>query len=162
MAQSLFVVPHDQYKSVNVHPVVLFSILDHHSRREEDQDRVIGTLLGYEENGVVFIRNSFPVPHSEGEDVAVKRDYHRNMFELHQKANFREEIVGWLASLFLVKFLLFNTCLQGIQAAQKSTSTQSFSTIFMEKKQTNLQYIYVLEQISNQVEWIFWLMSVSP
>ena len=29
-----------------VHPAVLFSIVDHYSRREEDQNRVIGTLLG--------------------------------------------------------------------------------------------------------------------
>lgn len=28
--------------SVAVHPVVLFSVLDHHVRRNTDQDRVIG------------------------------------------------------------------------------------------------------------------------
>jgi hypothetical protein len=32
--------------SVTIHPVVLLSILDHHSRRNKDQHRVIGTLLG--------------------------------------------------------------------------------------------------------------------
>ena len=31
---------------VEVHPVVLFSVVDHYSRREEGQGRVIGTLLG--------------------------------------------------------------------------------------------------------------------
>jgi translation initiation factor 3 subunit F len=91
-------VPQGNIKSVNVHPVVLFSILDHHSRRKEDQDRVIGTLLGYSENGVVFIRNCFPVPHTEGEQVGVDQVYHQSMFELHQKANFREEIIGWYSS----------------------------------------------------------------
>lgn len=32
--------------SCKVHPVVLFTILDHYSRRSADQDRVIGALLG--------------------------------------------------------------------------------------------------------------------
>jgi len=98
MAENALHVPQGNIKSVNVHPVVLFSILDHHSRRKEDQDRVIGTLLGYSENGVVFIRNCFPVPHTEGEQVGVDQAYHQSMFELHQKANFREEIIGWYSS----------------------------------------------------------------
>ncbi len=29
---------------VQVHPVVLFSVIDHHLRRPDDQDRVIGKL----------------------------------------------------------------------------------------------------------------------
>ena len=41
-----------------VEPVVLFSIVDHYSRRDEGQDFVIGTLLGNEENGVVSICSS--------------------------------------------------------------------------------------------------------
>jgi hypothetical protein len=32
--------------SVVVHPLVLLSVLDHHTRRQEGQLRVIGTLLG--------------------------------------------------------------------------------------------------------------------
>ena len=32
-----------------VHPAVLFSIVDHYSRRDEEQNRVIGTLLGMAE-----------------------------------------------------------------------------------------------------------------
>mmetsp|Transcript_32184 Transcript_32184/g.44128 ORF Transcript_32184/g.44128 Transcript_32184/m.44128 type:complete len:283 (-) Transcript_32184:148-996(-) len=85
-------------KSVNLHSVVLLSVLDHHIRRKEDQHRVIGTLLGYTKGGVVYVRNCFPVPHTETEQVAVDMNYHRNMFELHQKANSDEEIVGWYAS----------------------------------------------------------------
>jgi translation initiation factor 3 subunit F len=84
---------------MKVHPVVLFSILDHHTRRKSDQKRVIGTLLGYREKGVVHVRNCFPVPHTETEtESAVDKDYHQNMFELHQKSNADEEIVGWYAS----------------------------------------------------------------
>jgi len=32
--------------SVMVHPLVLLSVLDHHTRRQEGAGRVIGTLLG--------------------------------------------------------------------------------------------------------------------
>lgn len=32
--------------NVVVHPIVLLSVLDHHTRRQEGAGRVIGTLLG--------------------------------------------------------------------------------------------------------------------
>ena len=58
------------YNRCHIHPMVVFNILDHHIRRPE-ADRVIGALLGTisEETGIVEIRNCFPVPHSEGEQV---------------------------------------------------------------------------------------------
>mmetsp|Transcript_14034 Transcript_14034/g.39885 ORF Transcript_14034/g.39885 Transcript_14034/m.39885 type:complete len:284 (+) Transcript_14034:90-941(+) len=83
---------------VVVHPLVLFNVLDHFIRRKENQARVIGSLLGRIEGGVVHIQNSFPVPHTEGEEVAVDMAFHRNMYELHQKANRMEQIVGWYTS----------------------------------------------------------------
>lgn len=39
--------------NVNVHPLVLLSVLDHHSRRQEGAGRVIGTLLGKRDGGEV-------------------------------------------------------------------------------------------------------------
>jgi hypothetical protein len=65
------------YNRCHIHPMVVFNILDHHIRRPE-ADRVIGALLGTisEETGVVEIRNCFPVPHSEGEQVRSKCDFH--------------------------------------------------------------------------------------
>ena len=49
-----------------VSPTVVLAILDHYVRRNEDQDRVIGTLLGVlNEAGEIEVRNSFPVPHNE-------------------------------------------------------------------------------------------------
>ncbi|RHY30229.1 hypothetical protein DYB32_004510 [Aphanomyces invadans] len=83
---------------VNVHPVVVFQILDRYLRRAEDQERIIGTLLGVvdSEHGVVTVSNSFPVPHLEkGDDVAVGKDYHRQMLLLHQRVNPNEVVVGW-------------------------------------------------------------------
>ncbi|TMW59605.1 hypothetical protein Poli38472_004674 [Pythium oligandrum] len=84
---------------VKVHPVVVFQILDRALRRSEEQDRVIGTLLGRVENGVAEITNSFAVPHLEnGDEVAVGKDYHTQMYELHQRVNENEIIVGWYAT----------------------------------------------------------------
>lgn len=85
--------------SVKVHPVVVFSILDHYARRGEKQDRVIGTLLGtLSSDGVVEIKNNFPVPHTENEQVAVDMEFHHNMHDLHSKTSPKEVIVGWYAT----------------------------------------------------------------
>ena len=82
--------------SITIHPVALFSILDHYLRRSDSQDRVIGTLLGMRHNNEVEVRSSFAVLHSEtDEQVAVDMDYHRTMYELHHKVNSKEVIVGW-------------------------------------------------------------------
>ena len=54
---------------LQVLPVVYFSILDHYIRRSNDQDRVIGTLLGtVNANNIIEVSNCFPVPHNETED----------------------------------------------------------------------------------------------
>ena len=53
------------YQKVNVHPVVLFTIVDSYRRRNDDAKRIIGTLIGSVEDGVVTIKDSFCVPHSE-------------------------------------------------------------------------------------------------
>lgn len=83
--------------SVTVHPVALFSILDHYLRRTDTQERVIGTLLGTRsDNGEIEVRSAFAVLHSETEEqVAVDMEYHRTMYELHHKVNPKEVIVGW-------------------------------------------------------------------
>jgi translation initiation factor 3 subunit F len=109
---------------VQVHPVALFSILDHFLRRsdpepeeEEFNDdgtpkakengsdsiapttRVIGTLLGTRTESEVEIKSCFAVPHHEtSEQVQVDMDYHKTMFELHQRVNPEEVIVGWYAT----------------------------------------------------------------
>ena len=81
---------------MTVHPVALFSILDHFLRREKSQERVIGTLLGTRNENEIEVRNCFAVLHNEtAERVEVDMDYHRTMFELHQKVNPKEVIVGW-------------------------------------------------------------------
>jgi len=85
--------------SITIHPVALFSILDHYLRRTDAQDRVIGTLLGIRTDNEVEVRSSFAVLHSEtDEQVAVDMDYHRTMYELHHKVNPKEVIVGWYST----------------------------------------------------------------
>ncbi|EAL60826.1 hypothetical protein ACTFIW_010604 [Dictyostelium discoideum] len=84
--------------TVKVHPVVIFNILDHYIRRNVGQDRVIGTLLGFNNDGVLEIRNCFPVVHSETEQIAVEMEYQRKMLDLHLKSSPREPIIGWYAT----------------------------------------------------------------
>ena len=45
-------------KHVNVHPVALFTAVDSYERRSEDAKRVVGTLMGSFNNGVVEVRET--------------------------------------------------------------------------------------------------------
>lgn len=54
--------------SVKVHPVVLFSICDAYTRRKENQDRVIGTLLGVVVDNVIEVKHCYTVPHTESSE----------------------------------------------------------------------------------------------
>ncbi|KAF5363306.1 hypothetical protein D9756_000203 [Leucocoprinus leucothites] len=86
-------------QNVTVHPVALFTILDHYLRRTDQQDRVIGTLLGRRTENEIEIKSAFAVLHSEtDEQVAVDMEYHRTMYELHHKVNPKEVIVGWYST----------------------------------------------------------------
>lgn len=87
--------------SVTIQPQAIFSILDHSIRRPEEQERVIGTLLGVrsEDGTEVEIRNCYAVPHTEtAEQVEVDMDYQKSMLALHLRANPREVLIGWYAT----------------------------------------------------------------
>lgn len=85
--------------NVHVEPSALFSIVDHHMRRDQGQDFVMGTLLGVDEGGVVTICSSFPVPHTEVEDqIALNSDFHATMLALQQKIEPKHKVVGWYAT----------------------------------------------------------------
>lgn len=84
---------------VIVHPLVLFHILDHHTRRQEASSRVIGTLLGRKDGPVVEVTNCFSVPHAErGDEVAIGKDFNKTMLSLHLRSSRKETVVGWYAS----------------------------------------------------------------
>ncbi|PLN80927.1 eukaryotic translation initiation factor 3 subunit EifCf [Aspergillus taichungensis] len=87
--------------NVVIQPQALFSILDHSLRRNADQERVIGTLLGTrsEDGTEVEIRTTFAVGHTETTDqVEVDMEYQKQMLALHLKANPKEFLVGWYAT----------------------------------------------------------------
>jgi len=84
---------------LTVHPVVLFSIIDHYSRRDDLQDRVIGTLLGTVRGNRVEVCDCFPVPHTEMEQqVAMNTDFHATMLSLHQRVYPKHVVVGWYST----------------------------------------------------------------
>ncbi|KAG6850897.1 hypothetical protein H0H93_006723 [Arthromyces matolae] len=74
--------------NVTVHPVALFTILDHYLRRTDNQERVIGTLLGTRTETEIEVRSAFAVLHSEtSEQVAVDMEYHRGMYSTGSNLN---------------------------------------------------------------------------
>jgi len=81
-----------------VHPVVIFSILDHFLRKNEDNYRVIGTLVGNFSENYVEIKNCFPVPHIEGEEIQIDSEYHQTVLNLHRKVSPNEIVVGWYST----------------------------------------------------------------
>jgi translation initiation factor 3 subunit F len=84
---------------VIVHPLVLLHVLDHHTRRQEANGRVIGTLLGRRDGKTVEVTNCFAVPHAErGDEVAIGKDFNKTMLGLHLRSNRKEVVVGWYAS----------------------------------------------------------------
>ncbi|XP_053608683.1 eukaryotic translation initiation factor 3 subunit F [Plodia interpunctella] len=85
--------------AVKVHPVVLFQIVDAYERRNADSHRVIGTLLGTSDKGVVEVTNCFCVPHKEHADqVEAELNYALDVYELNRRVNASESIVGWWAT----------------------------------------------------------------
>lgn len=77
------------------------AILDHYLRRNEDQDRVVGTLLGVRsENGqVIEVKSCFAVPHSENdEQCSLDIEYHKTMTEMHSKISRKDVVVGWYST----------------------------------------------------------------
>lgn len=86
-------------KHVNVHPVALFTAVDSYERRSEDAKRVVGTLMGSFNNGIVEVTNCFTVPHHETqEEVAFDKEYANQMLDLYREANPSEDIVGWFGT----------------------------------------------------------------
>jgi len=90
------------YKHVEIQPVVIFTILDHYIRRpkattKKDDERVIGTLLGRIDDGIVLVSNCFTVPHTE-EQLSINMIFHQQMSRLHKDANPDEQIVGWYST----------------------------------------------------------------
>merc|ERR1711936_686839 len=76
-----------------------FTAVDSYERRGDDAKRVVGTLMGNFNNGIVEVTNCFTVPHIETqEEVAFDKEYANSMLELYRDANPSEDIIGWFAT----------------------------------------------------------------
>lgn len=59
---------------VEAPPLVLLNVCDSYLRRNEGQERVIGTLLGTLRGNVVVVKNSYAVPHNESDEQVGQED----------------------------------------------------------------------------------------
>jgi 26S proteasome regulatory subunit N8 len=90
--------------NVAVHPIVLLSIADHHSRvvQSVQKKRVIGILLGDEFRGQVNVVQCFAVPFEEDPADSkvwfVDTNFIDDMYDLHRKVTLKERIIGWYSS----------------------------------------------------------------
>eukprot|EP01128_Nolandella_sp_AFSM9_P000803 TRINITY_DN1092_c0_g1_i1.p1 TRINITY_DN1092_c0_g1~~TRINITY_DN1092_c0_g1_i1.p1 ORF type:complete len:319 (+),score=95.83 TRINITY_DN1092_c0_g1_i1:126-1082(+) len=88
---------------VTVHPLVLLSSVDHYTRVASDTSkRVVGILLGTNDNGKIEVTNSYAVPFEEDRR---KKDiwffdfmYHEAMWAMYRKVNASEKVIGWYSS----------------------------------------------------------------
>ncbi len=88
---------------VAVHPTVLLSVVDHYYRlAKETNRRVVGALLGEYIEDKVDITNCYALPFEEDPKDKkvwyVDHVFSEQMFEMFQKINKKEKIVGWYSS----------------------------------------------------------------
>jgi translation initiation factor 3 subunit F len=98
--------------TVKVHPTVVFSILNHFSRRSDLGTRVIGTLLGKKNGNEIEITNCFGEPFVEEVDkieIKTNPEYHKQMYNAHLLINKQEVIVGWYSTTSPNGALITNT-----------------------------------------------------
>ena len=89
---------------VNIHPLVLLSIVDHFNRVNitKRDKRVVGALLGEQVDNVVEITNSYAVVYEEDPNEPniwyLDHLYHETMFDMFKKINAKERFIGWYAT----------------------------------------------------------------
>ncbi|KAF7725937.1 hypothetical protein EC973_009174 [Apophysomyces ossiformis] len=91
---------HQRPFTCTVSPVVLFAVLDHYVRRDEQQSKVVGALLGVrsDDGSEIEIRNTFSMIYTEeSNELMVDKEHYRNMHDLHQRVNPEETVLGWYA-----------------------------------------------------------------
>ena len=84
-----------------VHPLVVSAILDAHIRRQEENEKSIGALMGYFEGNSLVISDAFMVLHKENEEtgtISVDKEYHRKMVALKKKVCPTENVIGWFVT----------------------------------------------------------------
>ncbi|KZT53550.1 Mov34-domain-containing protein [Calocera cornea HHB12733] len=89
--------------TVIVHPLVLLSVTDHHSRvAARTKKRVVGVLLGQDNGKTINVANSFAVPFEEDEKDPktwfLDHNFIEGMFGMFKKVNAKERMIGWYHS----------------------------------------------------------------
>ena len=90
-------------ENVVIHPTVLLSVVDHYNRlAKETNRRVVGALLGEYIDDKVDITNCYAIPFEEDpKDKKIwylDHIYSEEMFQMFQKINTKEKIIGWYSS----------------------------------------------------------------
>lgn len=107
-----------------VHPSVVLTMLDAHSRLRDSADFAIGTLLGYvstdASGSIVDVLDCFANPYHwdcTSSALTIQKETHEWMLKLKEKINPKLGVVGWYASrslclsLSLLCFMFsLNTC----------------------------------------------------
>ncbi len=99
MASFLNAAPGESVR-LQVHPLVVLSVLDSYMRRSQGLTRVIGTLLGTKTANMVEVTSCFCVPHQESAEgeIAFDDEYNKRSLALKKAVSTGEEVVGWFAT----------------------------------------------------------------
>lgn len=84
-----------------IHPTITPNILDHYLRKPEDQEIVVGTLLGTIDGSQIDIHSSFAVPQyfdKEQKDLIIDSEYMQKMLKFYRKVNPKEGLLGMYIS----------------------------------------------------------------
>lgn len=84
-----------------IQPTITPNILDHYLRKPEDQEIVVGTLLGTIDGSQIDIHSSFTVPQyydREQKQLVIDSEYMQKMMKFHRKVNPKEGLLGMYIS----------------------------------------------------------------
>ena len=84
-----------------IQPTVTPNIIDHYLRKPEDQDIVVGTLLGTIDGSMIDICSCFAVPQyydREQKDLVVDGEYMQKMMKFYKRVNPKEGLLGMYIS----------------------------------------------------------------
>ena len=99
--------------TVKVHPVVIFTILDHYRRRNTGSRRVVGTLLGNKVNNIIEVESCFAVPHTEDDQISIGGTYNQQMVALKTSVNDLKSLGGmrllWTVRRWVHSAILLDT-----------------------------------------------------
>lgn len=87
----------------SVHATIVSNILDHYMRRPQDEETVVGTLLGSVDGQIVDLQTCFSVPtavveQEKKKELVIDQDYLQKMLKFHRKVNPKEDMVGFYVS----------------------------------------------------------------